>query len=81
MAFSLHPADVAFGAALAGLIGLFAAGAGWPSFIVLAVALLAAAIALILERRLWRECALFLGALIFGILYYITRSSRSKPRE
>ncbi len=70
MEFSLHPADVAFGAAFSFLAGLFAAGAGWPLYVVFAVALLAAAATVARERRLARECALFLAALVAGALYY-----------
>ncbi len=70
MAFLLHPADVAFGIAALFLFGIFVTSMGWQFGIFFIAALCAGTISILVKRRLWRECAAFLCALVFGALYY-----------
>lgn len=70
MAFSLHPADTAFGIALLFLTGIFIAGLGWHFFIFFIAALAGGAVSILFKRALWKECAIFCCAMFAGTLYY-----------
>lgn len=70
MSFSLHPANTAFGIALFFLAGVFIVSLNWQFFIFLAAALSGAIATILFKRQLWKECALFLCAALFGAFYY-----------
>jgi len=70
MAFSLHPADTAFGITLLFLAGIFIAGLEWHFFVFFLAALAGGAASVLFRRALWKECALFCCAMLAGALYY-----------
>ncbi|MGC9968899.1 MAG: ComEC/Rec2 family competence protein [Minisyncoccia bacterium] len=70
MAFSLHPADTAFGITLLFLAGIFIAGLGWHFFVFFLAVLAGGVASVLFKRALWKECALFCCAMLAGALYY-----------
>ena len=73
MASSLYPADIAFGAAMAFLVGIFTAGMGWPAAAVLAIVAALGAVATLAAAgrpHLRRAFTRFVAALAAGVWYY-----------
>ena len=66
MVFFLPIGDIAFGMALGFLTGIFSASLHWSFGGFFLVATLFAVAIFIIKRSTWRECLLFLGALVIG---------------